>query len=243
MKLKFKTISIILIASGLLFGLDPDVEIHSGYEKEFYFQKQQAMLIPELEDSMRPTPREAIISGNQIRTLVFDYGSIGHPSREPSMEWPIYSSHGYAFEFGPLVGVEVPVDSNGYYLHEAYVGDEGQKEIDPLTEGYAKTHYIVTDGLLSGGMVLGTEVSPTNYRWGWEPLPNYANPESNSIPLSHKPETWKPAWGENWPGTYKAGVASADQAIYYEMDDRFNKEFYPGFKPFHPDDIGPGWFR
>lgn len=194
---------------------------------------------PLITDQDRPVPREAIVSGNQIRTLCFDYGSIGHPSREPSMEWPIYSSHGYAFEFGPLVGVEVPVDTNGYYIHEAYVGNEGQKELDKNTAGYDTTYHIVTDGLLSGGGVLMNEVSPTNYRWGWEPLDNYGNPESESIPLSHKPETWNPDWGTNWPGTYKAGVSSADQSIYYEMDDRYNLEFYPAFKPYRPEDVDP----
>ncbi len=241
MKVRFNINTLLLaFATGsLLFALDPGTEVHSGFEKELFFQQQQALQKPLIEDEDRPVPREAVISGNQIRTLVFDYGSIGHPSREPSMEWPIYSSHGYAFEFGPLVGLELPVDTSGYYLHAAYTGPEGQKQIDTSTTGYDKTHYIVTDGLLSGGMVLGNEVSPTNYRWGWEPLPDYANSESESIPLSHKPETWKESWG-TWPGTYKAGVASADQAIYFEMDDRFNKEFYPAFKAYRPEDVAAG---
>jgi hypothetical protein len=223
-----------------MFALDPNMTINSGYDKERYFNEQMALQKPLITDADRPVPREAIISGNQIRTLVFDYGSIGHPSREPSMEWPIYSAHGYAYEFGPLVGVEVPVDTNGYYLHEAYIGDEGMKEIDETTPGYGQTFHIVTDGLLSGGGVLMNEVSPTNKRWGWEPLDNYANPESESIPMSHKPDTWNPLWGSNWPGTYKAGVSSADQSIYYEMDDRYNLEFYPAFKPFRPEDVAPG---
>lgn len=219
-----------------LSAQDLSADIRNGYEKEMFFNKQQLVQQPLITDEDRPVPREAIMSGNQIRTLVFDYGSIGHPSREPSMEWPIYSSHGYAFEFGPLVGVQVPVDTNGYYCHDAYVGPEGQKVLNGAAAGYDTTYYIVCDGLLSGGGVLMNEVSPTNYRWGWEPLPEYANSESNSIPLSHKPETWNPAWGSNWPGTYKAGVSSADQAIYFEMDDRFNKEFFPAFKPFQESD-------
>src|SRR6056297_1222849 len=82
-----------------LYGLDPDATIRSGNEKELYFRKQQALQKPTITDEDRPIPREAIMSGNQIRTLIFDYGSIGHPSREPSMEWPIYSARGYAFEF------------------------------------------------------------------------------------------------------------------------------------------------
>jgi len=231
-------ISLALLIGTALFALDPNVTIHSGNEKEMYFRKQQELQKPTIIDADRPVPREAIISGNQIRTLVFDYGSIGHPSREPSMEWPIYSSHGYAYEFGPLVGVEVPVDTNGYYI-EAYtpnIGPDGIRELDRSVPGYDTTYYIVSDGLLSGGGVLMNEVSPTNKRWGWEPLDDYANPESQSIPMSHKPDTWNPAWGNNWPGTYKAGVSSADQSIYYEMDDRYNLEFYPAFKPFSPND-------
>ena len=230
-------ISLMLLTAFSLYGLDSSVKVTSGLEKEIYFKKQQELQKPTITDSERPVPREAIVSGNQIRTLVFDYGSIGHPSREPSMEWPIYSAHGYAYEFGPLVGVEVPVDTNGYYIHEAYTGAEGQKTLDRSVAGYDTTYYIITDGLLSGGGVLMNEVSPTNYRWGWEPLADYGNPESESIPLSHKPETWNPAWGNNWPGTYKAGVSSADQSIYFEMDDRYNLEFYPAFKPYRPEDV------
>ncbi|MCF7833645.1 MAG: hypothetical protein K9N05_08755, partial [Candidatus Marinimicrobia bacterium] len=236
MKLLHKyIISLVLIIGTVLFALDPNVTISSGNEKEMYFRKQQELQKPTIIDADRPVPREAIISGNQIRTLVFDYGSIGHPSREPSMEWPIYSAHGYAYEFGPLVGVEVPVDANGHYI-EAYTGPDGMKELDRSVPGYDTTYYIVSDGLLSGGGVLMNEVSPTNKRWGWEPLADYANDESESIPMSHKPDTWNPAWGNNWPGTYKAGVSSADQSIYYEMDDRYNLEFYPAFKPFSPYD-------
>ncbi|MFA6618409.1 MAG: hypothetical protein WCT23_05005 [Candidatus Neomarinimicrobiota bacterium] len=244
-----------VIFGSFLFALDPSMRPRTGNEKEAFFRKQQAMLQPltlsksladssdngaqplPLSDEERPTPREAVVSGNQIRTLVFDYGSIGHPSRQPSMEWPIYSSQGYAFEFGPLVGAEIPVDTNGYYIHEAFKGPEGQKEVDTSVVGYDKTYYIVTDGLLSGGGVLMAETSPTNYIWGWQAVPDYGNPDHQSIPLSHKPETWNPVWNGNWPGTHKAGVASADQAIYYEMDDRFNLEFFPGFKPYRPEDV------
>ncbi len=228
---------ILIVAMSFLYALDPNVEIRSGNEKEMYFLQQQELQKPVITDEDRPVPREVILSGNQIRTLIFDYGSIGHPSREPSMEWPIYSSHGYAYEFGPLVGVEVPVDTAGYYFHDAYVGPEGMKNLDKTVPGFDTTYYIVCDGLLSGGMVLGNEVSPTNYRWGWEPVEGYANPESESIPVSHKTGTWNPDWNGAWPGTHKAGVASADQAAYFEMDDRFNKEFFPSFKPYHPDDL------
>jgi len=185
----------------------------------------------------RPIPRSAVLSGNQIRTLVFDFGSIGAPGREPSLEWPIYSYHGYGYEFGPLVGVEVPVDTNGYFL--PYVNDgNGNYVIDETNPLYDTTYYIINDGLLDGGAPgASEELSPDNEPWGWQPLDNYANPASESIPLSHKPDTWPPMWNNQWPGTYKANAATADQAMYYLMDDRYNLEF--PFKPF-PDNHSIG---
>ena len=175
----------------------------------------------------RPTRRSAIMSGNQIRTLIFDFGSIGAPGREPSLEWPIYSAHGYGYEFGPLVGVEVPIDTNGYYL--PYIEKNGEKVVDKDNPAYKKTIHIISDGLLDGGAPgASEELSPENEPWGWEPVSDYANDSSTSIPLSHKPDTWPKDW-TGWPGTYQAGAATADQAAYYVMDDRFNLEF-----PFHP---------
>ena len=46
--------------------------------------------------------------GNKIRTLFYNYGSIGRPNTEPSMEWPAYSNLGYAYEFGAMVGAGGP---------------------------------------------------------------------------------------------------------------------------------------
>ncbi len=182
----------------------------------------------------RPTRRTATISGNQIRTLVFDYGSIGAPGREPSLEWPIYSGHGYGYEFGPLVGVEVPVDTLGHFL--PYVTNaNGDKVADINNPGYDTTFHIITDGLLDGGAPGNSEeLSPNSDPWGWEPLDDYANPDASEMPLSHKPSTWPGSWGGQWPGTYKANSATADQAMYYQMDDRYNLEF-----PFVPDPAQP----
>ncbi|MCF7886778.1 MAG: hypothetical protein K9M80_09805 [Candidatus Marinimicrobia bacterium] len=175
----------------------------------------------------RPQRRSAIMSGNMIRTLVFDFGSIGAPSQEPSLEWPIYSKHGYGYEFGPLVGVEVPVDTNGHFL--PYTEKNGEMLVDKNNPAYDSTFFIISDGLIDGGAPgASEELSPENLPWGWEPLQGYANPEGNSIAQSNKPETWPENWN-SWPGTYKANAATADQAVYYVMDDRFNREF-----PFYP---------
>ena len=95
----------------------------------------------------RPTRRVATLSGNQIRTLIFDFGSIGAPGREPSLEWPIYSDHGYGYEFGPLVGVEVPLDTSGNFL--PYVEQNGVMVPDTGNAIYDKTLHIISDGLLA----------------------------------------------------------------------------------------------
>lgn len=39
--------------------------------------------------------REGIMDGNKIRTVFYNYGSIGRPNTEPSIEWPKGSGHGY----------------------------------------------------------------------------------------------------------------------------------------------------
>ena len=145
--------------------------------------------------------------GNKVRTLFYNYGSIGRPNTEPSLEWPAYSSHGYGYEFGPIVGAEV-VDTDG----------------DSVT--------IFSDGMLDGG-----DYDPTGGAnwWGWEPLPDYAGNGQDLIAISSEPSTWGDNFPVDadgylqWPGQFGNGVAVADFESYYVMDDRYNKEFqyYP----------------
>ncbi len=217
------TVIFLVLSLAMLFGKIP-TEFDSGSPKTWSYDKIQNYYIYKKSLEMQnehPMRRTAIMSGNMIRTLVFDFGSIGAPGREPSLEWPIYSNHGYAYEFGPLVGVEVPIDTNGIYLPYINNGED----IDNTNPAYDTTFHIICDGLLDGGAGGDAEeVDENNEPWGWEPIEGYANPNSTSVPLSHKPETWNPAW-ESWPGTYKANAATADQAIYFVMDDRFNTEF------------------
>lgn len=41
--------------------------------------------------------KSALHDGNKVRTLFYNYGSIGRPNTEPSMEWLAFSSHGYPY--------------------------------------------------------------------------------------------------------------------------------------------------
>ena len=146
-------------------------------------------------------------SGNKIRTLFYNYGSIGRPNTEPSMEWPAFSGHGYAYEFGPIVGAEV-VDVDG------------------------DTIFIFSDGMLDGG-----DNDPTGGSnwWGWEPLPGYAAEGQDKIAMSNSPSTWGDNFpGDDdgfliWPGQFGDGVITADLESYFVMDDQWNAEFeyYP----------------
>jgi len=146
--------------------------------------------------------------GNKIRTLFYNYGSIGRPNTEPSIEWPIYSGHGYAYEFGPLVGAEVVTIR----------GD---------------TVAIFSDAMIDGG---DTDPGGGPNVWGWEPLPGYAAPEPNEyVAMSDDPSTWGPLFPKDeqgnllWPGQYGDGVITADLESYFVIDDRYNAEFeyYP----------------
>ncbi|MFQ6606111.1 MAG: hypothetical protein ACE5DP_00435 [Fidelibacterota bacterium] len=145
--------------------------------------------------------------GNKIRTLFYNYGSIGRPNTEPSMEWPAFSSHGYAYEFGPIVGAEV-VDTD------------------------SDTVVIFSDGMLDGGDY--DPAGGANW-WGWEPLPGYAADGQQYIGLSNNSATWGDNFPTDkdgflvWPGQFGDGVVVADLESYYVMDDRYNAEFqyYP----------------
>ncbi len=222
--IKKLTVIFSILMTVMLYGELPD-EFKTGSPKTWSFNKIQNYYEYKKSVAMqgnRPTRRKSILSGNMIRTIVFDFGSIGQPGAEPSLEWPIYSNRGYAYEFCPLVGVEVPVDTNSNFL--PYVDDGGELVVDNNNPAYDTTYQIICDGLLDGGASGGVDVDENNEPWGWEPIEGYANPNSSDIPLSHKPETWNPDW-ESWPGTYKANSATADQSMYYVMDDRFNTEF------------------
>lgn len=186
--------------------------------------------------------RSAIHNGNRVRTLFYNYGSVGRPNTEPSMEWPIGSGRGYAFEFGVIAGARV-VPWNG----------------DPTNPNDRIA--IVSDGLRVAGV---TESNVDNTIAGdWQPLSGYHDPYDFSIAMSDapdenrdtKPDNWPSNWYNSffgdymWPGEYGLGVTTADQESYYVMDDYYVKndnsywpvqggnwgtelkdgEFYPGF--------------
>jgi hypothetical protein len=168
--------------------------------------------------------REGIASGNLIRTVFYNYGSIGKPNWEPSIEWPKGSGHGYAYEFGPIIGAEV----------ETTRGD---------------TIHIVSDALIDGG-----DRAPRGKVWGWQPLPQYLNTAAETPAMSNNPESWpqgqttdNPFYNPDntgpddmflWPGLEGQGTLSADLEAFWVMDDRDNDEF--AYYPFLEDTLRRG---
>ncbi len=180
--------------------------------------------------------RQGIHNGNRVRTLFYNYGSIGKPGTEPSMEWPIGSSRGYAYEFGVVAGARI----------KTFGGDDD---------------IIVSDGLTNSGVQYDDNGFSENNQGDWQPKTGYHDPFSASIAMSDagdedrdgKPDSWPgnwydPAFGDYmWPGEYGQGITTADQESYYVMDDYYIKshntywpsrgwndslradEFYPGF--------------
>ncbi len=201
------------------------LKYHAALEKQAKLSKAAA-----LSDRKAGTH-----NGNRVRTLFYNYGSIGKPSTEPSMEWPIGSGRGYAFEFGVIAGAKIKTRG-------------GQDDI------------IVSDGLTLGGVSYSANGFENN-SGDWQPLPGYNDPFQPSIAMSDaidtdrdlKPDSWpsgwyNPAFGDfMWPGEYGQGITTADQESYYVMDDYYIKshntywpqqgwsdslrddEFYPAF--------------
>ena len=157
----------------------------------------------ESENSLR---KSTILDGNRVRTLYFNYGSIGKPNWEPSFEWPAGSGQTYAYEFGILVGASV-------------VSDQGERL------------HIVDDGMLWGGVTATCESVDPNFTSNWQPVTGFAAADSGgSVARSDDPSTWPESW-DAWPGLFGSGSVMADLESYYVMDDRFICSFMEDYLP------------
>jgi len=126
--------------------------------------------------------REGMHDGNQIITLFYNYGSVARPNTEPSIEWPAYSGHGYAYELGLTIGAEV-------------------------VDMYDDTIHIISEALIDGG-----DHGPGGKVWGWQPLPEHQNPFSSTPAMSNDANSWPTTWtswqGLNGSGVVNADLES-----------------------------------
>lgn len=155
-----------------------------------------------------------VMNGNNISTLVYNYGTIGHNlNHSPSWEWPRLKDPRYGNEFGFILGAEVPND----------VTDDPNDFIHVITQSMEESR--------------GTDAQ------GWDPQPGWHKelplPEGQegSLATYNRPETWGDKFPQSedgealWPGQFGAGIRVADFECIYKMDDRDHKMDYYAFPP------------
>lgn len=166
-----------------------------------------------------------LMNGNQIVGNIYNYGGIGPGDglirHVNNMVW---RGLGDIYQFGPIVAAEV-VDTSGKVIHISS---------DAINDGYARDFNPINNSII----------------YGWQPLPDYADPASPVMassgapdlkPQDGKPDSWPRQWynplkGEYvWPGYLRQDVPNADLEVLWGMDDRENTEF--AYFPFGYDTI------
>ncbi len=165
-----------------------------------------------------------IMNGNSITCQVWNYGGIGAGLGGEGLRDRldlVWRDLPYIFQFSPFVGGSVPGALNpNQRLH------------------------IISDGMYDYSNVgLRDEDRVTGFKWTWQPLPGYADPDQDFMASNPafdsnrdgKPDSWPRSWysealGEYvWPGYLTVGENNADLETYWAMDDRDNLEF-----PYYP---------
>ena len=156
---------------------------------------------------------ETNISGNQIESIITNWGTIGNGNASINQAgvWPRGTGHGHLHEMSGIVGSQVqningdviPMVSDGY---GAATVEAQEQEADPNTNVFFK----------------------------FQPIPGYFNPniDNPEIANSLNPESWPNEWPDkpasfdgNWNGFFGLNQFNADQEVYYVVDDLSNKEF------------------
>jgi hypothetical protein len=250
-KLPNSILTLILIISSSVFGQENlDSLFLLGHQKQWSASLSQKYLQwaenkffkPSQDGSLR---QDAIMNGNKITSLIWNYGSISRPAeRITDIVW---EGLGYGYEFGPFVAAEVEV-----------LPTDDHPDIIRVIRGSDTTYiaHIISDGLISNG----GEISPDgNYRWGWQPLVysddgsvEYANIDQDHIPTSDdkdrdgdgRPDSWPESWFNEdlrnyvWPGALGQGATNADKEALFVFDDRDNVEFE--YYPYDGDTLRKG---
>ena len=170
-----------------------------------------------------------LMNGNNVICEIWNYGGVGpgYPGRDlRELLAMVWKDMPYIFQFSPLVGAEV-TDVNNNKIH------------------------IISDGLLDYPGLRDQDVA-TEFKWTWQPLPGYADPNQEFMASNPafdsdrdgKPDSWPREWYNNalgqyvWPGYLKQGENNADLEVFWAMDDRDNREFK--YYPFANDTLRRG---
>ena len=201
----FQSLQKLILFIFVLSMLVPSSIVHSESKRGGGFIKRYRHFKQFSQNSDR---KQGIHSGNLIRTIFSNYGTIGEPYGQPNAEWPKGSGHNYIFEFGIIVGAEV-IDTSGNTIHI-------------LSEGIVGSHLANAGG----------DIAPDGTIWGFEPTAGYAAEGQDYIAMSDNQNTWPDYWPDKdedwtgvWNGEYGKGLVRADQESYYVMNDYSNAEF------------------
>ncbi|MHA1585878.1 MAG: hypothetical protein ACTSUW_00965, partial [Candidatus Heimdallarchaeota archaeon] len=213
-------ISSLLVSAQVTLGVNDPKQLPSS-ERAQLFEDWRNKLNKNMSDDDRYAPiKEVIISGNQIKVLLTNLGSISSGNADnvfADLFWPRgQNGLGYAYEFGPLVAAEV-VNDNGDILH------------------------IVDDGFFDSWN--GDFEPGTANRWGWRPRAGFSDP-TNPV-LAHfsdedsngddKPDSWPEEYYNPileryvWPAFLGDDATTPDEEVFYVLDDFSNAEF-----PYYP---------
>lgn len=166
-----------------------------------------------------PTLRKiGFLTGNRIGLSAYNDGAISGFQQGIDLrgEWPLGSGENYIGDITPCIGLELPIKD--------YNGDGIADSVHSV---------IISRGPRYGQ---GEERNPTlGYFWGFNPVTNTVNENSDSFPLSSDKSTWPINWGGVWPGLYNSGEIVADKEAFFKMDDFWDDEFNGIFHPIESD--------
>ncbi|MCF6269742.1 MAG: hypothetical protein L3J41_08535 [Melioribacteraceae bacterium] len=173
--------------------------------------------------------KESIINGNNITTILFNYGSICAPNRLGNIADLVWKGLGYGFEFGPLAAAEV-------------MGDSGA------------VVQIVSDSFVRDFQ--GDYNSDNTLKWGWLPKSGYVDITEGQNEIARlgigdlngdgKPDSWPERWYSPeigkyvWPAFLGDEASAPDEEVYYVVDDWTNAEFPYTPSPSKPEMRGLG---
>jgi hypothetical protein len=149
--------------------------------------------------------KEAIIGGNNITTILYNYGSICKPNFFGNIADLVWNGLGYMFEFGPILAAEVINDEN-------------------------ETLHIIDDSFILPTQ--GTYSPDGTQKWGWLPKAGYANPDQNNLATKNNMDSWPPQWSGWLYDPEDLGNISKEEA-FYVMDDFSNASY--NYYPFTGD--------
>ncbi|MBE2280386.1 MAG: hypothetical protein IAE91_08345 [Ignavibacteriaceae bacterium] len=159
-------------------------------------------------------------TGNRVGISYYNDGQISgfNTGVDIRGEWPLGSGENYIGDLIPLIGLEY-ITNSGEVRHSVTISRgprRGQSDERHPQFGYF---------------------------WGFNPLPGFLNPNSESVAMSHLPNSWplggwadKPSYVDAegktvWNGYFGQGIAQADQESYYWADDNTDDEHNGDFLP------------